>query len=550
MLKGLCKFVLFCSAGACQSSLELDYAFESAEPETTRKEPRLEPEPRNDAGSADAGGPLPEQPVPSEPAACFAPETRSCGLPGSCSDGVQSCGTDGLWSECSVLPAQEDTCEPLNDANCNGIPNEGCVCSPGEPRSCPDALGSCATGTQTCGQNGQWSECDVTPAPSDTCIAGDDSSCDGTPNQDCTCLYGQQRVCPELGNCGDGTQTCGSDGEWEPCTEQRADQDSCSTPGDDADCDGIANGNCDCTDGQTQLCGPRTEAGVCVRGVSTCTAGVWGVCVGAIGPSARDCRFAVDNDCDGTPDNASDTCQCIPDATEDCDQHPGLDNVGICHSGTRRCIASNDFGASSWGACVDSRGPLSRNCSSSLDNDCDGRTDNLLDGVCQCAVGATESCGEQAGSRGCRTGTRTCISPIDRSTTSWGSCVFTSEPDGTLCDDGDPATIRDACRAGTCLGVPEHATLTLRVTEAQPSRCSILPSALMTITMTAKPYEIVARPGGLGPRVEGGVSGERAAVRLNDASWDRLCNCLSRTPFDLVIEHDADGAITAFACST
>jgi hypothetical protein len=60
-------------------------------------------------------------------------------------------------------------------------------------------------------------------------------------------------------------------------------------------------------------------------------------------------------------------------------------------------------------ACVPT-GP--RDCTSDLDNDCDGQFDNVLDDVCACLPGTAEPCQEHPGLDGqgqCRAGLRTCL---------------------------------------------------------------------------------------------------------------------------------------------
>src|SRR5690606_24198923 len=61
-----------------------------------------------------------------------------------------------------------------------------------------------------------------------------------------------------------------------------------------------------------------------------------GACV-PTGP--RDCSSALDNDCDGRPDDTvDDVCVCAPGSVEPCDEHPGLDGRGQCQPGVRACV--------------------------------------------------------------------------------------------------------------------------------------------------------------------------------------------------------------------
>jgi hypothetical protein len=81
-------------------------------------------------------------------------------------------------------------------------------CEPGDSRSCSEggALGPCAAGTQFCTVGATWSACSVKAAAADSCESGNDDNCNGTPNQGCLCINGvTKRAC---GSCSDGTQVC------------------------------------------------------------------------------------------------------------------------------------------------------------------------------------------------------------------------------------------------------------------------------------------------------------------------------------------------------
>lgn len=168
------------------------------------------------AGASNEGG------AAGAPAQCTPTQTRPCsedGALGPCGAGIETCGSDGNWGACSLKPAAKDTCEPNNDASCNGIANEGCPCLAGKTRKCSDAgaLGACSVGTQTCGNDGTWGGCSIAPS-ADTCVAGNDNSCNGVPNEGCSCINGvTKRAC---GACSDGSQTCtdGKTNTYGACT--------------------------------------------------------------------------------------------------------------------------------------------------------------------------------------------------------------------------------------------------------------------------------------------------------------------------------------------
>jgi Putative metal-binding motif len=106
--------------------------------------------------------------------ACTPGETQSCyesadgqayqGKPAdnqtTCRLGERLCNTDGTWDACmgAVGPEAADTCEPGNDADCSGTPNEGCTCTNGEKRTCTSDVGTCVGGEQAC-SGSAWGEC-------------------------------------------------------------------------------------------------------------------------------------------------------------------------------------------------------------------------------------------------------------------------------------------------------------------------------------------------------------------------------------------------------
>jgi len=124
----------------------------------------------------------------------------------------------------------------------------------------------------------------------------------------------------------------------------------------DEDCDGIAEKDCDCNDGDTRTCG--TDTGECVSGVESCVNREWsGVCVDEIGPSEEICD-GKDNDCDG-----------VPDGSENLTRTCGSTDVGECSYGTESCDDSGE-----WINC-DAVYPSDEICTDNKDNDCDGNID-------------------------------------------------------------------------------------------------------------------------------------------------------------------------------
>jgi len=140
-----------------------------------------------------------------------------------CDPNIPCCG--GACSG-SVGPAASDTGATGNDGNCNGTPNEGCQCT-GGTRSCAQdgMLGNCGKGTETC-TSGKWGACSVSAQSADKCnVSGDDANCNGVPNEGCKalgqgCSVGsdcQSGICVQGTCCGttcpaSTPSTCGNDG--------------------------------------------------------------------------------------------------------------------------------------------------------------------------------------------------------------------------------------------------------------------------------------------------------------------------------------------------
>ncbi len=220
------------------------------------------------------------------------------GAKGACAKGQAVCGEDGQYGACSISAKDADACDvPGDDSNCNGVPNEGCDCSDGDTQPCgvESDEGECAFGESVCAE-GQWGECQgaVLPGPRD-CSSAKDNDCDGkaddTIDEVCECAPGASEACDEHpgldgnGDCKAGTRACvvsadKASSRWaEACTGAVGPQgdDSCTEPGDDADCDGEENGGCACLAGQTSTCGARWGyEGTCAEYALACSnAGEW-----------------------------------------------------------------------------------------------------------------------------------------------------------------------------------------------------------------------------------------------------------------------------------
>ena len=135
-----------------------------------------------------------------------------------------------------------------------------------------------------------------------------------------------------------------------------------------------------CKPGTLAVCGgapgANPDLGSCQGGVKTCDlGGTWGSCVGSVEPATRDCSKTLDKNCDGVADNTEAACTCTLGATQTCEEHPGKDGVGICRSGTQKCIANATSGTE-WEPCTQFVAPTTETCNAATDLDCDGVVGN------------------------------------------------------------------------------------------------------------------------------------------------------------------------------
>jgi hypothetical protein len=179
---------------------------------------------------------------------------------------------------------------------------------------------------------------------------------------------------------GDGSALvtcCNQDDETELCGDDCNDADSLINPraGEacdrvDNNCDGLADENCPCMPGTSEVCG-STEAGDCQLGRRLCIDGILGECIGAIYEAEEICD-GNDNDCDGQTDEAT-----LRTYYEDQDG----DGYGVAAS-TRLACSVPDGWASNPLDCDDARtfvNPAVPESCNALDDDCDGDTDEGLE---------------------------------------------------------------------------------------------------------------------------------------------------------------------------
>ncbi|RLB65976.1 MAG: hypothetical protein DRI90_00640, partial [Deltaproteobacteria bacterium] len=278
--------------------------------------------------------------------------TCSTGVPGPCADGITQCSNGGVICNQVTFPSPE-VCDGGLDNDCDGQTDEGCSCTNGNTQSCyngpggTQGVGECVAGLQTC-TGGAWGTCvgEVTPS-TDSCD-GLDNDCNGAvdqgdPGGGQACTTGQSGVCAAgTTQCSGGSIVCNANNS--PSAEV--------CDGLDNDCDGTADdgnpgGGTGCSTGQS---------GECAAGTTQCSSGSI-ICNANNTPSPEQCD-GLDNDCDGGTDEGN------PGGGLSC--NTGV--AGVCADGVTQCSGGSIV-------CNQTTFPSTEVCDGTLDDDCDGQTD-------------------------------------------------------------------------------------------------------------------------------------------------------------------------------
>ena len=165
--------------------------------------------------------------------------------------------------------------------------------------------------------------------------------------------------------------------------------------------------------------------GPCKAGERVCVTmgnlGVWGPCAGAVDPKPKDSCAVADDDsnCNGLKNEG---CSCIAGAVSTCGSVN--QSKGVCATIPLVCAPSGSW--PSAGNCAPTK---VRDCTSALDNDCDGTQDNKIDAACACVPGSRRVCGAHPGQDGrgpCTAGEQVCEG--SGNTAIWGACTGSLGP--------------------------------------------------------------------------------------------------------------------------
>jgi MYXO-CTERM domain-containing protein len=394
------------TAHFAQNQIDIEAAFADIEADTVRIE-RCNHADDDCDGICDNGFP-----DVAEPANCGGPNPNGSRNAATCDNGqrqgthcfaagVFECTPDGRGEYCTAdtcatnpaVCARTEVCNG-DDDDCNGVIDD---CTPFVERSC--CVGQCPAcagfpHAETC--NGCDDDCDgiVDNDPVDVGLDCGTNIGPCTPGKTFCCQEASPGPTPSPGPCTQSQLPQGTNPDRLVClggTQPKAEicnnvDDNCNSLVDD----GISQA---CYDGP----GGTINVGICHGGLQTCTAGMFGACIGEQVPKAEKCNN-VDDNCDGTVDCPVDAMTGIPNCAgmqetwlgSDCCPTGNVDDckgtvMGTqCHPGKLECDKGKRV-------CFGGVAKSPEVCNG-LDDDCNGIPDDLPLAGTDCTGGLFSPC--------------------------------------------------------------------------------------------------------------------------------------------------------------
>lgn len=157
--------------------------------------------------------------------------------------------------------------------------------------------------------------------------------------------------------------------------------------------------------------------------------------------------------------------------------------------------------------------PKSRDCTSSLDNDCNGKPDNQETTYCACPFGESRACLEHPGYDGkgvCKAGKQSCTASSDKKTSSWGDCTGAVAPGTEVCDaagldENCDGQSNEGCECVNGASIPCDCGPATTCTNGKKGTCAVSKVTLY-LDSDGDAYGDPARPASVCPGTSGYVS--------------------------------------------